>query len=55
MTSLINDELLPVEKKWQQDGDNPAYLKRMQQALADLKTIDKHYARKENTISPPDG
>lgn len=52
LTSLINDELLPVEKKWQQDGDNPAYLKRMQQALADLKTIDKHYARKENTIFP---
>lgn len=52
LTSLINDELLPVEKKWQQDGANPAYLKRMQQALADLKTIDKHYARKENTIFP---
>ncbi|MBB1078898.1 DUF438 domain-containing protein [Limosilactobacillus sp. STM2_1] len=52
ISSLINDELLPVEKKWQQDGTNPNYLKRMQQALSDLKTIDKHYARKENTIFP---
>lgn len=52
ITSLINDELLPVEKKWQQDGTNETYLKRMRQALADLKTIDKHYARKENTIFP---
>lgn len=52
ISSLINDELLPVEKKWQQDGANETYLKRMRQALADLKTIDKHYARKENTIFP---
>ncbi len=50
LMSLINDELLPTLKKWQQDGDNPDYLARLQQALRDLATIDKHYARKENLI-----
>ncbi|MCG4282909.1 DUF438 domain-containing protein [Lacticaseibacillus saniviri] len=52
LMSLINDELLPTLKKWQQDGDNPDYLARLQQALRDLATIDKHYARKENLIFP---
>ena len=52
ISSLINDELLPVEKKWQQDGTNSNYLQRMRQALGDLMKIDKHYARKENTIFP---
>jgi DUF438 domain-containing protein len=50
--SLINDELLPCLKKWQQDGGENEYLKRMQQALKDLMTIDRHYARKENTLFP---
>jgi len=52
LTSLINDELLPCLKKWQQDGENSEYLERMQKALADLMTIDKHYSRKENNIFP---
>lgn len=50
--SLINDELLPCLKKWQQDGKNNECLQRMTTALRDLRTIDRHYARKENTIFP---
>lgn len=50
--SLLNDELLPCLKKWQQNGQNQSYLKRMRQALADLQTINKHYQRKENLIFP---
>lgn len=52
ISSLIDDELLPVLKKWQQDGKNESYLTRMRKALADLATIDKHYTRKENTLFP---
>ncbi|AKP67843.1 DUF438 domain-containing protein [Companilactobacillus ginsenosidimutans] len=52
ISSLINDELLPCLKKWQQDGQNAKYLERMQNALKDLMTIDKHYSRKENNIFP---
>lgn len=52
ITSLIEDELLPVLKKWQQDGQNPTYLERMRQALKDLATIDYHYNRKESTLFP---
>lgn len=52
LSSLINDELLPVLKKWQQDGENEEYLTRMQKALKDLMQIDKHYSRKENGIFP---
>lgn len=52
ITSLINDELLPCLKKWQQDGKNERYLKRMRNALKDLMKIDKHYTRKENLIFP---
>ncbi len=42
----------PVLKSGQQDGGENEYLKRMQQALKDLMTIDRHYARKENTLFP---
>lgn len=52
ISSLINDELLPCLKKWQQDGKNDEYLERMQKALKDLMKIDKHYSRKENNIFP---
>lgn len=59
LLSLLNDELLPTLKKWQQGPSGPgaaddadALLVRMQNALADLSTIDKHYARKENLIFP---
>lgn len=57
--SLLNDELLPTLKKWQQhdpatpsDAADLALLHRLQNALADLQTIDKHYTRKENLIFP---
>jgi DUF438 domain-containing protein len=49
--SLINDYLLPNLKKWQQTGDNDQ-LAKVRQALADLATIDKHYARKETSLFP---
>ncbi|WP_416353437.1 DUF438 domain-containing protein [Agrilactobacillus fermenti] len=69
LTSLLDDELLPVLKRWQQSPDSSdqdvmhgpdedqakrdaAYLKRIQNALKDLMTIDHHYARKENLIFP---
>ncbi|MFC6170892.1 DUF438 domain-containing protein [Loigolactobacillus jiayinensis] len=59
ITSLLDDELLPVLKKWQQSSndDTPAprdqeYLRRMKTALNDLRTIDKHYLRKENLLFP---
>lgn len=52
ISSLINDELLPCLKKWQQDGNNSEYLGRIKKALADLATIDRHYTRKENTLFP---
>lgn len=52
LMSLINDELLPTLKKWQQDGHDDHYLERMKQALSDLLTIDVHYTRKENLIFP---
>ncbi|MFD1319144.1 DUF438 domain-containing protein [Loigolactobacillus zhaoyuanensis] len=59
ITSLLDDELVPVLKKWQQSSDDATpsprdqeYLQRMKTALADLRTIDKHYARKENLLFP---
>lgn len=52
LASLINDELLPVLKKWIQDGADNDYLRRLRRAMADLATIDHHYARKENLIFP---
>ena len=63
--SLLSDELLPVLKRWQQssNGDDAAatpeqeaqsarYLERIQNALKDLATIEKHYQRKENLLFP---
>lgn len=59
ITSLLDDELLPVLKKWQQSSNDAtpsaqdqSYLQRMKTALSDLLTIDKHYQRKENLIFP---
>ena len=52
INSLVNDELLPCLKKWQQDGANNQYLVRMRKALQDLKAIGRHYKRKELTIFP---
>ncbi|WP_125706312.1 DUF438 domain-containing protein [Lacticaseibacillus daqingensis] len=52
LMSLLNDELLPTLKKWQQSGTDAALLARLQHALTDLARIDKHYLRKENLIFP---
>ncbi|WP_179396325.1 DUF438 domain-containing protein [Lacticaseibacillus absianus] len=52
LLSLLNDELLPTLKKWQQAGSDAVLLRRMRNALADLRKIDKHYLRKENLIFP---
>lgn len=49
--SLVNDYLLPNLKKWEQTGDKD-HLGKIRQALADLATIDKHYARKETSMFP---
>lgn len=71
LTSLLDNELLPVLKRWQQSSEaaddnkdilnghdqaqaerDAGYLKRIQNALKDLLTINNHYARKENLIFP---
>ncbi|WP_407891649.1 DUF438 domain-containing protein [Lacticaseibacillus sp. N501-2] len=52
LMSLLNDELLPTLKKWQQAGSDVELRHRMQNALADLTKIDHHYLRKENLIFP---
>ncbi|MFD1431504.1 DUF438 domain-containing protein [Lacticaseibacillus yichunensis] len=59
LESLLNDELLPSLKKWQQQDpaqpagpDDAILLARINNALADLTTINKHYQRKENLIFP---
>ncbi|WP_225047798.1 DUF438 domain-containing protein [Lacticaseibacillus kribbianus] len=52
LMSLLNDELLPALKKWQQYGTDAALLARIAAALEDLATIDRHYLRKENLIFP---
>ncbi len=49
--SLINDYLLPNLQKWEKNHD-VVLLKKIQKALADLSTIDKHYARKETSLFP---
>ncbi|UTW40460.1 DUF438 domain-containing protein [Lactobacillus intestinalis] len=49
--SLINDYLLPNLEKWEEDP-NPESITKIQKALSDLATIDKHYRRKETSIFP---
>lgn len=49
--SLINDYLLPNLNKWEENSD-AATLKKLQKALKDLATIDKHYSRKETSMFP---
>lgn len=49
--SLINDFLLPNLKKWEADHSTET-LAKIKQALTDLSTIDKHYARKETSLFP---
>lgn len=49
--SLVNDYLLPNLKKWE-DNHSDETLAKIKQALTDLATIDKHYARKETSLFP---
>ncbi|MFK3586998.1 DUF438 domain-containing protein [Lactobacillus sp. 23-2] len=51
IASLVNDALLPDLDKYVQDPQ-AAVLARIRQELADLRTIGKHYARKEISIFP---
>lgn len=47
--SLVNDYLLPNLKKWEKDYSEQT-LSKIKQALSDLATIGKHYARKETSF-----
>lgn len=49
--SLVNDYLLPNLKKWKKDHSEQT-LSKIKQALSDLATIGKHYARKETSFFP---
>ncbi|MGN1272041.1 MAG: DUF438 domain-containing protein [Lactobacillus sp.] len=49
--SLVNDFLLPNLKKWEENHSDDT-LNKIKQALSDLATIDKHYARKETSLFP---
>ena len=49
--SLVNDYLLPNLKKWEKDHSEQTLYK-IKQALSDLATIGKHYARKETSFFP---
>lgn len=49
--SLVNDFLLPNLKKWTKTGKAKT-LDKLKQALNDLATIDKHYARKGVSLFP---
>lgn len=49
--SLVNDYLLPNLKEWEKDHSEQT-LSKIKQALSDLATIGKHYARKETSFFP---
>lgn len=49
--SLVNDYLLPNLKKLEKDYSEQT-LSKIKQALSDLATIGKHYARKETSFFP---
>lgn len=47
---LINNQLLPDLKKWQQNGENSLLLNRIKDELVKLHKINRHYKRKENSL-----
>lgn len=47
---LINNQLLPDLKKWQQSGENSLLLNRIKDELVKLHKINRHYKRKENSL-----
>lgn len=48
--NLIDNQLLPDLKKWQQSGNDQALLERLQNDMVKLHTINRHYKRKENSL-----
>lgn len=50
ITDLIQADILPTLKRWQQDGKNDVLLAKLQAGLKKLRTIKFHYERKENTL-----
>ena len=48
--NLINNQLLPDLKKWQQSGKNEILLNRIKDELSNLYKINRHYKRKENSL-----
>lgn len=50
IASLIEDQILPNLKKWQQDGKNAELLERLRKEMKKLRTIKYHYKRKENSL-----
>ncbi|MGQ5708313.1 PAS domain-containing protein [Lactobacillus sp. PSON] len=48
--NLINDQLLPDLKKWQQSGKNEILLNRIRDELLKLHKVNRHYKRKENSL-----
>lgn len=48
--NLINDQLLPDLKKWQQSGKNEILLNRIREELSKLHKVNRHYKRKENSL-----
>ncbi|MGQ5708314.1 DUF438 domain-containing protein [Lactobacillus sp. PSON] len=51
ISSLIDDYLLPNLQEWEQTNNEKTLIK-IQKALNDLETIDRHYTRKEVSIFP---
>lgn len=50
ISNLIDNQLLPDLKKWQQDGKENESLDNLRADLEKLKTIKYHYNRKENSL-----
>lgn len=52
IVSLIDDQIVPALKIWQQDGKDEESFNRMKSGLNRLKDIKQHYVRKENSLYP---
>lgn len=48
--ALIEEQILPDLKKWQQDGKNEDLLAALRKEMKQLRTIKYHYKRKENSL-----
>ncbi|KAI4308912.1 PAS domain-containing protein [Lactobacillus intestinalis] len=52
ITNLIQNEILPQLKIWQQDGKDSAALAKLQNGVDRLHDLKNHYSRKEISIYP---